>query len=84
MSLAHHLEEATSRLEHASARIDAARERPASLDSLRDWVAALTDYVRAATDVHAYTNESVHEKLHELAGHLGLKDIPRISAFPPQ
>jgi len=30
-----------------------------------------------------YSNESVHEKLHELAGHLGLKAIPRISSFPP-
>ncbi len=67
MSLARHLEEATVRMEHASARMDAARRRAATVESLRDWLSALTDYVLAATDVHSYTNESVHEKLHEMA-----------------
>ena len=67
MSLARHLEDATARLEAAASRIEAARERTLSPESLRDWLAALTDYVRAATDIHAYTNESIHEKLHEIA-----------------
>ncbi len=67
MSLARHLEEAAARLDNASTRIRAVREQPPSLESLRDWLAALTDYVRAATDIHAYTNESVHEKLREIA-----------------
>ncbi|MBN1205401.1 MAG: hypothetical protein JXB05_10800 [Myxococcaceae bacterium] len=83
MAVPQHLDEAAARLNAASLRIEAARGLPTSTESLRDWLEALTDYARALAELHEYTNESVHEKLHELAGHLGLKDIPRISAFTP-
>jgi len=63
MSLGKYLEEAIARLEQASFRIDDARNKQLSLESLRDWLAALTDYSTAASDIQRYANESVHEKL---------------------
>lgn len=73
MALPKHLEEAVARLKEASWRIDEARAKPLTLESLQDWLSALTDYTMAATDIHEFTNESIHEKLHELAGRIGLK-----------
>lgn len=70
MSVPAHLKEATDRLEKASLRIDAAQEKALDIDNIREWLAALTDYVYALTDLHAYTNESVHEKLQALSRHV--------------
>jgi hypothetical protein len=71
MALPKHLDEAAARMQDAARRIEAARARPRSVESLGEWLAALTDYAVAAADVQRFANESVHEKLHELAGHLG-------------
>jgi hypothetical protein len=71
MSLAKHLEEAAKRLEEASFRIDAARANLLTVSNLQAWVAALTDYCQALSDIQRLNNESVHEKLHALAGRLG-------------
>ncbi|MEW6544732.1 MAG: hypothetical protein AB1411_14130 [Nitrospirota bacterium] len=76
MALPKHLEEAVARLKEASARIDRAREEPVTLDSLKEWLAALTDFSAALADVQEYNNESVHEKLHEIAARLGLRRFP--------
>lgn len=73
MAVPKHLEEAVGKLQDASSRIELARARPPGLESHHDWLLALTDFVMALAEVHEYTNESVHEKLHELAGRLGLK-----------
>jgi hypothetical protein len=73
MSLGKHLEEAADRLKAAAYRIDEAREKPASAESLRDWLAALTDQTRALVDLQLLSNESIHEKLHALAEHVGMK-----------
>jgi hypothetical protein len=67
MSLPKHLDEAVGKMKDAMARVESARAEPASLESLRDWVAALSDYCVALSDVQTFNNESVHEKLHELA-----------------
>lgn len=73
MTLQKHLEEAAGRLKEASWAIGEARDKPLTLDSLREWLSALTDYSIAATEVQEYSNESIHEKLHEVAGQVGLK-----------
>lgn len=75
MSLGKHLEQAISRLDEAAFHIDEARKKPLSLESQRDWLGALTDYCAAANDVQRYANESVHEKLHAIAGRLGVSDV---------
>ena len=67
MTLAKHIEEATSRLESAHARIAAAREPAPTLDNLDRRLAALEEAVTALTDIHSFNVESIHEKLHELA-----------------
>lgn len=72
MSLANHLDEATARMRQAALGIEAARGETPSLDSLRQWLEALTAYCEALADVHSFNNESIHEKLHEIAGRAGL------------
>jgi hypothetical protein len=75
MTLPRHLEEAAARLKEASWKIDQAREKPLTLESLKEWLGALTDYSIAATEIHEFNNESIHEKLHEVAGRVGLKRL---------
>jgi hypothetical protein len=72
MSLPKHLEEAAERLEGASRRIDAARAKPPTVASLGGWLAALTDYTQALSDIQRLDNQSIHEKLHAIAGRLGV------------
>ena len=73
MTLSKHLEEAVARLKEASWKIDEARAKPPTLENLQAWLNALTDYTMAVTDIHELTNESIHEKLHQLAARSGLK-----------
>ena len=75
MSLPEHLAEAASRLELAAARIEQARAAPPSLETVREWLDALTAYTEALSDLHRFTNESVHEKLHEVAARVGLESL---------
>jgi hypothetical protein len=79
MSLAKHLEEAAARLKDASARIEEARTEPVTQASLQHWLAALTDYCAALADIHSFNNESVHEKLHQLASRVGLREFAPVS-----
>jgi len=81
MAIPKHLDEAVARLNEASAHIDEARAKPLTLESLREWLVGLTNYAVAISDIQTFNNESVHEKLHELAGHVGLKKFPPVS--PP-
>ncbi|MGZ3461043.1 MAG: hypothetical protein ACXU86_21350 [Archangium sp.] len=76
MALPKHLDDAADRLHEAFARIEEARARPTSPENLREWLNALTDYAQALMDLHEFTNESVHEKLHMLAGLLNVKAFP--------
>jgi hypothetical protein len=76
MAVPKHSEEAATRLKAAAARIDAARAKPLKIEHLQEWLAALTDFSLALSDVHAFNNESIHEKLHELAGRAGLREFP--------
>ena len=76
MTLPRHLDEAVAKLEQASYQIDQARAKPLTLDSVREWLEGLTSYVRATTEIQQLDNESVHEKLHELAGRVGLRQFP--------
>lgn len=78
MALPKHLDDAADRLHEAFARIEDARARPTSPESLREWLSALTDYAQALTELHEFSNESVHEKLHLLAG------LARLKAFPEE
>jgi len=75
MSLPKHLDEAVARMKDASARVEQARDQPTSLETLRDWIAALSDFCFALSDVHTFNNESVHEKLHELAERAHVKTV---------
>ena len=74
MALPKHVDDAADRLHEAYARIEEARAKPPSMENLREWVAALTDYAQALMDLHEFTNESVHEKLRVLAGLLNLRE----------
>lgn len=76
MALPKHLDEAARRLEQAWSRIERARASPSSPELTREWLEALTDHSEALADLHRFTNESIHEKLHELARHLRLEDFP--------
>jgi hypothetical protein len=76
MAIPRHLDDAAARMKASSAQIDEARAKPASIEALQQWLAALTDFCLALSDIHAFTNESIHEKLHELAGRGGLHEFP--------
>ncbi|MEW6324217.1 MAG: hypothetical protein AB1515_02400 [Nitrospirota bacterium] len=82
MTLPKHLEDAAEQLKEAAWRIDQAREKPASADSLREWLEALTDFSFALSEIQQVNNESIHEKLHELAGRRGFKGAPAPSPPP--
>ncbi len=73
MTVPRHLEDAAARLKTASARINEAKRGPITCENQQVWLEALTDYCEALAEIHSYNNESVHEKLHELAGRIGLK-----------
>ena len=75
MALPKHLEEAAERLKEASFRIDEARAKPLGPESLGEWLAALTEYALALAEIQQYNNESIHEKLHALAGRVGLEKV---------
>ncbi len=79
MAVPRHLDEAVARLRAASARIDDVRTKPANMDGLQEWLAALTDFCLALSDIQAFNNESLHERLHELAARGGLREF----ATPP-
>ena len=76
MTLRKLVEGATERLSEANARIERAKEGPLDAERTKEWLEALTQYVTALGEIHTLTNESVHEKLHELAGRAGLKHFP--------
>ncbi len=59
LTISKHLEEAVSRLNEASWRTDQAREKPVSVESLREWLIALTDYTNAVADIQQANNESI-------------------------
>jgi len=67
MALPKHLDEAAARMKDAGTRIEHARAQPISLEMLRDWIDAVSDLCFALSDIQTFNNESVHEKLHELA-----------------
>jgi hypothetical protein len=76
MSVAKHLAAAATKLKEASFRIDEARQGPVTCENQKVWLEALTDNCPALSEVQSYNNESVHEKLHELAGRTGVKPFP--------
>ena len=75
LAVPEHLKEAAQRLEAAAYRIDQAREQPLTPESQREWLEGLTEFCLALSDVQEFSNESIHEKLHELAGTLGPEDL---------
>lgn len=66
-----HMEEAVEKLTEARRRIEAAQMQPDEMAVHRQWLLALTDYVQSLTELHEYTNESIHEKLQKLFSYLG-------------
>jgi hypothetical protein len=76
MSVPKHLAEAAAKLKEASFRIDEARHGPLTCENQKVWLEALTDYCLALSELQSYSSESVHEKLHELAGRAGVKPFP--------
>ncbi|MGQ0667015.1 MAG: hypothetical protein ACT4O4_08275 [Nitrospiraceae bacterium] len=73
MTVSRHVAEAVGKLKEAERQITLAREGPATCESQRVWLEALTAYCQALADIQTYNNESTHEKLHELAGLVGLR-----------
>lgn len=65
-----HLEEAAARLSEASWRLDRAKAQPFTSEAQREWLTALTEFALALSDIQRFNNESIHEKLHDLAGRL--------------
>jgi hypothetical protein len=53
----------------------AARSMPPTVASLQGWLAALTDYCQALSDIQRLNNESIHEKLHAIAGPLKVEHV---------
>ena len=76
MTVPKHLDVAAGKMKEALFRIDEARQGPVTCENQTVWLEALTDYCLALSEVQAYCNESVHEKLHELAGRAGLRKFP--------
>jgi hypothetical protein len=76
MAVSKHLDQAAAKLKEAAFRIDEARQGPVTCENQKVWLEALTDYCLALTEVQSYNNESIHEKLHELAGRVGLRKFP--------
>ena len=76
MSVPRHLEAAAAKLKDASLRIEVAREGPVTSENQQRWLEALTDYCMALGDIQSFNNESIHEKVHELAGRIGLRTFP--------
>lgn len=76
MTVPRHLEAATAKMKEATFRIEGAREGPVTCENQKVWLEALTDYCQALAEVQAYCNESIHEKLHELAARIGLRKFP--------
>ena len=79
MAVSRHMEEAAGKLQEAARQIALAREGPDTCENQRAWLEGLTAYCAALADVHTYNNESIHEKLHELAGRIGLRKFPSSS-----
>ncbi len=79
MTVSRHVEEAAGKLQEAARQIALAREGPDTSESQRAWLEGLTAYCAALADIHTYNNESIHEKLHELAGRIGLRKFPSSS-----
>jgi hypothetical protein len=76
MTVSGHVEEAAEKLKEAARQIALAREGPHNFQNQLLWLEALTTYCEAPADIHTYNNESVHEKLHALAGRIGLRKFP--------
>ena len=76
MTASRHLEKAAGRPQVALALISQVRIGPVTCENQNQWLAPLTDYDQALADIQTYNNESIHEKLHELAGRIGLRKFP--------
>ena len=63
MALDKQVEKAADRLKIASLRIDEIRSKPASSDQMQEWLAALTDYALAWTELHDLNLETLREDM---------------------
>ncbi len=63
MTLDKQLEKAADRLKIASLRIDEIRSNPVSPDQMQEWLAALTDYALASTELHDLNLETLREDM---------------------
>jgi hypothetical protein len=75
MSLAKQLDQAAERFEVASSRIAEVRSKPPTQENVLEWLATLTELALASADIQRFANESIHEKLHALAGRLKVEDV---------
>ena len=83
MTLMKLIDHAAQRMEEASGRITEARKLPATPANLAEWLAGLTDYVLALSDLVTYNNESAHEKIQEISrrtklGPLGPRQVKSV------
>jgi phage shock protein A len=80
------VDDAADRLEDAQRRIEVARAQAPSVENLHSWLSALSDYAQALSELHEFTNESIHEKLQVLLAQVKLREpapgIPRDDTVP--
>ncbi|UVT18379.1 MAG: hypothetical protein H8K03_11015 [Nitrospira sp.] len=73
------MEEAAGKLGVAARQIALAHEGPDTCENQNACLEAVTAYCEALADIHTFNNKSIHEKLHELAGRIGLRKLPSSS-----
>lgn len=78
MAVLRHADEAARRYEEAAFRVEEARRQPASPESLREWLSALSDLVLALAALERANQESVIEKLDLIGRFVG---IDRFATF---
>jgi len=69
------LEDAAARLDEAAYRIAEVRTQAPTIPVLHEWLSAITEYCLALSDIQRLNNESIHEKLHAIAGRLGIEQV---------
>jgi hypothetical protein len=76
MSLPEHVQEALDRLEAADRKIKQARAEADRARRIDGWLAGLTDYMLALSDLHELDREHLAEQLNEIKGRLGVERFP--------
>jgi hypothetical protein len=67
------VQQALRRLENAERRIQRAREAPSTPENMREWLEAVSDFAHALSEIQELDRESLHHRLDQVSGALGLE-----------